>query len=63
PTTDQPEPGDHPDQPGQPGNGTDTNGKPEATEPGSEQPDGADGPGGHADPPGTIDHQAGPNEQ
>ncbi|MEN3298214.1 MAG: hypothetical protein V7633_272 [Pseudonocardia sp.] len=27
-----------------------------------EQPDAADGPGGHTDPSGDIDHQGGPQE-
>jgi hypothetical protein len=76
PAADQPGPGDtldtpaaadpagladQADPPGQadsPDNGT-----AEAAEPGGEQLDGADGPGGHADPPGNIDHQGGPKEK
>lgn len=61
PTADQPEAGDTPDTPGA-ADQTD-NGSPEAAEPGGEQPDGADGPGGHADPPDTVDHPGGPQEK
>lgn len=50
---------DHPE----PGDPEDTGGKTEKAEPGGEQPDGADGPGGHADPPGDINHEAGPEER
>lgn len=32
-------------------------------EPAGETADGPDGPGGHADPAGDVDHQGGPQEQ
>lgn len=65
PGPDQPEPGDIADAPGaadkaEPG---DTPDAPGQAEPAGEQPDGADGPGGHADPAGAVDHQGGPQEQ